>query len=124
MAYTIEWSAAGVLVTMTGEVDIKELNEANGKLHGDERFDEMRSQVWDLLRASFTTITKREIEQPTAIDRVAARINTKVRVALVTTTPHDVELCEHYAERSAALGSTWEIRVFPDVAGARAWALA
>jgi hypothetical protein len=121
MAYTIDWRGDGVLVTMTGKVDIKELNEANGRLHGDERFDAMRYQVWDLLGASLAPITLREIEQPTAIDRVAAGINAKVRVALVTVTPHDIALCEHYATRSESLGSTWEIRVFPERVAAWAW---
>jgi hypothetical protein len=121
MAYEFEWSADGVLVTMTGEVDIKELNEANGKLHGDPRFDSMRYQVWDLLAASLGGITRREIEQPSAIDLVAARMNTRVKVALVTVKPHDIALCEHYAGRSMVQGTTWEIRIFPELAAAWAW---
>lgn len=121
MAYPVEWSEHGVLVTMTGEIDIKALNEANGRLHGDPRFDTMRYQVWDLLGASLGAITRREIEQPSAIDFVASRMNTKVKVALVTVKAHDVALCEHYASRSMALGTTWEIRIFPELSAAMAW---
>jgi hypothetical protein len=121
MAYQIDWRDDGVLVTMTGEIDIKALNEANGRLHGDARFDGMRYQVWDLLGASLGSITRREIEQPSAIDLVASRINTKVKVALVTVKAHDVALCEHYAGRSMGLGTTWEIRVYPELAAALAW---
>jgi len=123
MSYAVEWSEQGVLVTMTGDVDIKELNEANGRLHGDARFDGMRYQLWDLLGASLGSITRREIEQPSAIDLVAARMNAQVKVALVTNSPHDIQCCEHYAERSGGLGSPWEIRIFADLAAARAWCL-
>lgn len=123
MAYQVDWSEDGVLVTMTGDVDIKELNEANGRLHGDARFDAMRYQIWDMLAASLGSITRREIEQPSAIDLVAARMNARVKVALVTTSPHDVQICEHYAARSAVLGSPWEIRIFADLASAQAWCL-
>lgn len=121
MAYHIDWQAEGVLVTMTGDIDIKELNEANGRLHGDPQFDGMRYQLWDLLGASLGSITRREIEQPSAIDLVAARMNAHVKVALVTSSPHDVQICEHYAARSAGLGSPWEIQLFADLAAARAW---
>ncbi len=124
MAYQIEWSDDGALVTMTGSIEIEEINEANGRLHGDARFDTMRYQVWDMLKASLASITAREIEQPSAIDLVAGRMNVKVRVALVTTSPHDVRLCEHYANRTRTLGSTWEIRVFPDLESALAWSRA
>lgn len=123
MAYAVQWSEQGVLVTMTGPVDIKELNEANGRLHGDARFDAMRYQLWDLLGASLGSITRREIEQPSAIDLVAARMNAHVKVALVTDSPHDIQICEHYAARSASLGSPWEIQIFADLAAAQAWCL-
>ncbi|MBM4116720.1 hypothetical protein FJ251_03125 [bacterium] len=123
MAYQVAWSEQGVLVAMAGDVDIKELNEANGRLHGDPRFDGMRYQLWDLLGASLGSITRREIEQPSAIDLVAARMNARVKVALVTVSPHDVQISEHYAARSASLGSPWEIRIFSDLAAARAWCL-
>lgn len=123
MAYAVEWSEQGVLVTMTGNIDIKELNEANGRLHGDARFDGMRYQLWDLLGASLGSITRREIEQPSAIDLVAARMNAHVKVALVTNSPHDIQICEHYAARSSGLGSPWDIRIFPDLAAAQAWCL-
>lgn len=123
MAYAVEWSGQGVLVTMTGTIDIEDLNEANGRLHGDPRFDGMRYQLWDLLGASLGSITRREIEQPSAIDLVAARMNAHVKVALVTASPHDVQLCEHDAARSSGQGSPWEIQILADLAAARAWCL-
>lgn len=121
MAYQIEWRDGGVFVTLTGDIDIEELNEANGRIHGDERLDSMDYQIWLMSGADLSGISLREIEQPTATDNIAASFKAQVRVALVSHSPHTRELAEHYRRESAAMGSPWEIRTFEELEEAEAW---
>lgn len=82
MAYQIEWTKTAVTVTLHGEINIEELDEANGKLHGDARIEDMKYNVWDFLDADLGPITKIEIEDTAAIDMVASRSVHKMKVAL------------------------------------------
>jgi len=122
MAYRIEWDQRGVVVTMTGETDIFEINEVNGLIQGHEGFDSMDYQVIDLVDVEFTAVTARQLDQPAATDKAASRMKADVKVALVAQSDANLEHARIYSEASKSMGSPWEFRTFTELQPALEWA--
>jgi len=124
MTYKIDWEKHGTYVECSGAFDMAALREANGRLHGYPEFDDHRYQIWNLLDADLSGITRPEMVQPAAIDKVAERSAPHMRVALVVQDAYAARLCDAYIESAGALKSAWQCRRFEDVASARQWAQA
>jgi len=121
MAYQIEWRKKGVLVRCSGSMDIQDIHEANGKLHGSSQFDNHLFQIWDFLNANLESITLDEMEEPAATDQVASTYAPNVKVAIVVRDPHSVKLMCHYAEKSGDYETDWKCQIFDTMAKASEW---
>ncbi len=121
MAYKVAWADHVVIVTFDGATDIREINEANGGLHGDARFDDLQLQIFDFLEADLSSVLERDAAQPAATDMVAAGFTREMKVASVARDPHTVVVCNEYIERSKSYGIAWEFGVFSCVDDAMAW---
>jgi hypothetical protein len=122
MAYQITWKGNAVIFTFYGELDIHEINDANGILHGDARFDELKYSIWNFLEADMQKIEMTQIEEPAAIDYAASMSVHRMKVALITQDLSvSAEKCTRYIEESKKFGSPWEIRVFNCLEDADAW---
>ena len=121
MPYQISWDRRHVFLKFHGEVPLSEIQEAAGVIHGDPRFDQLKYEICDLLEADLSSIDDQQAEEPAAMDRAASLSLGRLKVALVVTDPHAVELCLHYIEESKRMGSPWQFGVFSRIEEAMDW---
>lgn len=121
MAYQITYKERGSIVNCSGTLNIQEINEANGVLHGHESFDKHRYQIWNLLNADMSQITEEEMNEPAATDLAAGLSVFKMKVALVVRDNYAVKLCENYRNVVRELGSNWECQIFNSMNDAQKW---
>jgi hypothetical protein len=121
MAYCLIWKESGTILNFSGDLSIKEINEANGFLHGNYRIESHRYTIWDLLGANLSSITEDEIDIPAAIDMPAARYVRKIKVLLVVQEAHATQLCKRYIKTASELISNWEFAIFNSMADAKKW---
>ncbi len=121
MTYHITWNEKGVILNLLGEINIQEINEANGIIQGDARLEDLKYQIWDLLEADLSPISKIQVEVPAAIDLAASKSVLKMKVAFIAQESHSVEVCQHYIKESKDLGSPWEFGLFNCMGNAMEW---
>ncbi len=122
MAFRITYSEKGSIVDCSGSLNIQDIHEANGVLHGHARFDEHSYQIWNLLNADMSQITKKEMNEPVATDHIAEKSVPRMKVALVVQDDYAVTLCEFYRKQIGEFDSKWECRVFDSMDDALEWA--
>ena len=119
MPYSIRWKKKKVYCTFTGEVSGKELVGCNMAMYGNPSFDDLRVQVFDMLDVTRITFTLDDVKEVAAYDRVAAKINPRIKCALVSTDKLALELSEVYQDENIA--SPWEGKSFRSLSEAIAW---
>ena len=121
MFHQITWEKDGVFVECKGDLTIQYIHKVNGLLHGDERFEGHKYQVWDFLNSNLSQITLDEMKEPAAIDLVASAYAKKVRVAIIVQEPHSVKLMRYYCDLCNEDDSQWRARNFDNSADANKW---
>jgi hypothetical protein len=121
VAHDITWEKKGVTVCLLGEIDIHEINKANGELHGDSRFDEHKFQIRNFLEADLSSIPVKQAAYLAAIDLAASRYAKEVKVAIVTKNKHSIEFSKKYIERSKKLSIPWQFSLFDCMGDAIKW---
>jgi hypothetical protein len=119
MNYEIIWEPPhGVVKRHFGHVTGNDVLAANTKIEADPRFDSLRYVINDFLGGTGVSVSSAELEEIAAIDRAAAIINPKIRLAMVATLPEIVAAANVYASDTLTVYPTC---VFCSMADARAW---
>jgi len=121
MAFDLIFRDGGFYILHSGQVTLDEINEVNGLIHGDPRFDEHRFQVIDLLDADFAGVRLQDSRIPAATDYAASRSRETVKVAILATDETAIRFCRQYVDTAERMGSRWSFRFFEDRDDADAW---
>lgn len=119
MPYSIKWEGKKVYCTFSGEVTGQELFVCNMEMYGDTNFDNVSMQIFDMLAATKITFTAKDVKKVAAFDRAAAKINPRMKCALVSTDQTAHELSKIYQEHIN--DSPWEGKSFHTVEEALEW---
>lgn len=110
MPYSIAWNKETVCCTFSGAVSGEELATCNLSMYGDPRFDDIRFQLFDMLKVTHVSFERDDVKLVAAYDRAAAKVNPNVKCALVSTDHVALKLSEVY--RHENIGSPWEAKAF------------
>ena len=119
MPYVIEWEEKGLYCKFYGRVTGAELIQCNKDIYGDERFDEIRFQLFDMLAIIKLDIGPKDVRIVAACDNAAALTNPKVKCALVAKDENAHILSRLY--QNGIKDSPWEGRSFKNISDAREW---
>lgn len=118
MGYEIAWESRGAYKRYFGHVTDAELMQSVIDIESDHRFDNMRYVINDFLDVVAFQISRKKIEEISAIDGAAALSNPNIKIAVVATDVQIRELAEVYANSTL---KSYPTRIFTTVAEARAW---
>ena len=121
MSYHISYKNNGLFLTHKELITIDEIHEANGVLHGHEKFDLHKYQIINLLDADFSAISQSKSIEPAATDLVASKTKSNIKVALVVREAKAINFCKLYISESKQLGSPWVFKIFSDLENALKW---
>lgn len=116
MAYELQWEARGVYKRFNGHVSFPEYARSQELVLGNVRSDDIRYVSNDLLEVEGYAITTEEAEYLAAFNRGTSLSNPHLRVAYVTT---DLKIA--LLVKLVAPLLSFELKVFPTLAAARAW---
>ena len=122
MTYHIAWHDQGTVVDLTGTISIDEINEANGRLHGDARVENHEYSVWNFLEADLSQVSEQDILVPAAIDRAASISIRRIKVAFVAVADsHAINILLHYVNAAERDIENWEFGIFGSTKDAMDW---
>lgn len=121
MAHDITWVKKGVIVCLYGKIDIQEIFAANGKLHGDSRFDNHKFQIWNLLEADLSPAKENQAAYPAATDAVASSYAKDVKVSFISSNEHSIKFVKKYIEHSKERSIPWLFNLFESMDEAIEW---
>jgi hypothetical protein len=119
VAYKITWEEHGVYCKFSGTVSGGELKQCNNDIYGDERFDKIKYQIFDMLDVTELAIKTIDVHIAAACDSAAAITNPNIKCALVATDEKAHALSEVY--QRGILTSPWKGRSFTTIMEAYAW---
>jgi hypothetical protein len=118
VSYELLWRPKGVVKRFHGQVTGAEVLRSIEEVEGDYRFDELHYVVDDFLDIDGISASSDDIEVFAAIDRSAARVNPRIKIAIVATEPKVVELARQYANSPL---NAYPTRIFATRGEADAW---
>jgi len=121
MPHRINWKNSNFEAEFFGEVSAAEIDEVNMIFCGDERFDMVRTSIWDMSRITQLTIEFGEIEYAAAFDKGASTSKASLKGAIVVPDSHVRQLVETYLSISNELDNGWDTRLFDNIESARKW---
>ena len=124
MAYKIEWEEKGTFLEFSGKLSIQEIHSANGELHSDARISNQTYSIWNLLNADLSSITKKEVLEPAAMDFGSSHYIPTMKIAFIAREAYTIELIHCYIDCCRKLNIPWEYSIFDDANRAIRWASA
>lgn len=122
MTIKYNWNTQGVIVKLSGDVSIEDINDSTGVLHGDPRIEKCHYTIWDFCSVKNFSVLMDETIEPAAINMVASRYIFKIKIALVTDNPLIVDACKQYIEQGREFIPRWDFEVFSKMEDAHIWA--
>lgn len=121
MAVTFNWLEGGLGVEFisAGIVTGGEIIEVNRRIYRPEHLARLRYKIIDRTRCTEYLVSNREVEIIAGQDREAARINSQILIALVSTTPLQFGVTRVW--QSLVDDSGLRTEIFVDRASADAW---
>lgn len=120
MPYLITWQKQGVIWRYSGVLTGEDLLQSNFDIFGDERFDDIRYQIVNLIAVDSIEVTEKHMRKVAHLDMAAARTNPRVKVAVVSNSEAATQLNVYY-DKYCDEKSPWETKVFSSVEEAEAW---
>lgn len=125
MAYTTLWEKNSVTWKFFGNVKADELMRSNMEIYGDPRFDDLHYQIVDLrdiysLQEVSPERSLAVVQEVASCDAAAARSNPNIKVAIIADGETLEALASLYSFELSE--SPWQVKIFPTMADARAWA--
>ncbi len=119
MPHKTYWEEKGMLIDWSGVIDSTEVLKSNGAIYGDKRFDEIRYQINDFLKAEFANFSDKEIQIIATLELQASDWNKHMKVVHVTTDPNLIADIRIYEKRMEASG--WQFLICDTLDEARKW---
>lgn len=120
MACEIIWEERGILFKHTGTVTEQEVAEANDRVYGDKRFEEITYQISDYTEVTDIQITPRGAKIIATLDKSSLRwIHSKMRMAIVTKDEGFIPIVNTYFEQFK--GTELQGRIFETLDKAYDW---
>ena len=120
MPYVISWNKKEVYCKFTGGLTGQELIDCNMAMYGNPNFDVVHMQIFDMLEVTQIAFTADDVKKVAAFDRAAAKMNPRMKCALVSTDQVAQKLSKIY--QNEILRSSWEGKSFQTLKEAREWA--
>ena len=121
LSYHVTYKNNGFFLRHEGFLTISELHEANGLIHGHEKFDYHKYQIINLLDADLSTINESKSTELAATDLAASKTQSNIKVALVVREAQAINFCKGYISKSMESGSPWDFELFPELEDALQW---
>lgn len=121
MPFKVEWEVHGVLATFSGKPDFSELRRCDHIVNGDERFQNSRYFLYDLLAADLSDFELPDANEMARFDLDIADLNENLKLALITVNRKGLELCSQYISYCRLMKMPWKIEIFSSLREAREW---
>jgi len=120
MPYVTSWNQKEVYCKFTGELTGQELIDCNMAMYGNPNFDVVHMQIFDMLEVTQIAFTAADVKKVAAFDRAAAKMNPRMKCALVSTDQIAQSFSKIY--QNEIQSSSWEGKSFQTLKEAREWA--
>lgn len=121
MTYQNIWEGKGLYRHYEGNISGAEVLESNLSIQGDARFDGLRYIVNDFRNIEDFEVSEADISKIAAIDIVASKSNSNIRIAIVATNEALLKWINLYCDKMK--GSPYgEINVYNNIDDAYEWA--
>ncbi|OQD41741.1 hypothetical protein BUL40_14170 [Croceivirga radicis] len=120
MAFTINWLDSGVYVNHYGDVWVSDIHKTDNLLYGDERFNSISFQIYDMTGLEKVFEGEKEIKTVVGYDMGATFWKNKMKVAVVSDNNPMVEELYHVYKEGMA-HTSWEINLFKTLEEAKSW---
>lgn len=121
MNYDIKWKDKGVYVIMFNEVNEQFIEYVNGLIIGNEKFEEIKYQVWDFTDVSTYYIDEEKGREIGALDKAASVWNREMKVAVVTENESLIAYTKEYINEIA--NTSWQCKLYSNIESAWSWVL-
>lgn len=118
MPNKIVWEPQGIYWKYTGKVSGKEIIDASTSVYGDPRFDNIKYKLTDFLDVESMEMSDNELTLLACQHKAAEKSRPNVKNAIVIRS-EDAELAHKFS--AFFTETTWEVKVFNDLAEADEW---
>ena len=118
MPYAIIHEAQGILVKWRGHASSADVVRMQEQAHANPNYERFRYSIHDFSECVGFSCDLADMEYSAAIDAAAARINQRVKVAVVTNLPEVLQAAQAYWDNGL---SPYPIRTFSTLEDARTW---
>ncbi|PLX16535.1 MAG: hypothetical protein C0599_15000, partial [Salinivirgaceae bacterium] len=117
--YSVNWEGDNICLKFFGVLKLRDLQEANGLIYADKRFDRMKYQIADFTEADTVGMKHTEVVLVSHLDKTATTWNPSVKVACVSPDEKTDRLIKEYI---SIMGSTsWKCKLFHNIQEAEKW---
>ena len=124
MLYSITWNENHCLVEFSGDINIRDVEQANKYCHGDKRLYKLTASLWDFTECTSINIEPGELHYTTVIDLGSTGDIKEHKLALVVSDITAAEVIKEYVTDSNKYGNPWEISIFNSLDGVEEWLFA
>lgn len=120
MPYKLDWLDDLVIIEFSGQVSLDELMEADNRVSGDPRFDNLKKRICNCTDITKAKFASHDLKVLAHVGRAAATSNARAHVAIITTDPAVRKNANLYKKSFGA--NSWQISIFDSISDAIAWA--
>lgn len=121
MKTTVVRYKKGIEFNLFGDTSVAQLTELTGQSHGDQSLDDFKFHLWDLSKASLTSIDEDDIVEIAAIDLAASMSCPRLTIIAIADHPHTVKLLRKYSSYLSQEKCPWKIELFGKKEAAYEW---
>lgn len=119
MSHQNKWEENGLYRIFTDKISGEEILTSNLTIQGDSRFDDIRYVINDLTKITEFEATEIDILKISAVDKVSARSNSYIKIAIVATSDSLLKWIQKYCIQMQ--DSPFECKIFETVDDAYEW---
>ena len=119
MAYTLSWSDDYVLVSLSAEVNARQIMAITGDIASHYKFDDIRKRIYDCRAVKSTDVNLHDIKVHAHIDNAAYMTNPHAHMVFVTNDEEVIAGLALYGERFLHKG--WRLSFCESLDEAKIW---
>ena len=123
MPYEISWEPLGVVLRASGVLLDEDSIAVNEELYASPLFPVMKYQIIDFSLIEKFDLSSERIRITADWDRIAAKTNPDMKIAVITSTAFVRGMANMYAIYHGLRGGGWTSKIFECEEDARAWAV-
>ena len=118
MSYEIIWEPSGVIKRFLGHVTSNDLIQSVVEIEQDAHFDTLHYCINDFLGITGICSSMQDVEDISVIDKGVSLTNSRIKIAVVTTSPEVIFLANAYANSSL---NSYPTKIFSTLDDSRTW---